>query len=200
MRPRRFSTWRAPGSVSMAAMGATPPSARLVRLSQRLARAPSPGFRGPGPTTAPCDRAGLIRSGQGVRGGGAAGCAAKDRGHPASSFSVSPEEPASVLPRRRAEILRESPPADRDRWRALVPERAFRPVPAAQLEVRLPFVIYCSDKWRSKTSSEYFQRLPQRLGGTPNSAPAGRRMPTLTRLRVCYRWTYQRLGCLSTYG
>ena len=44
MRPRMFSTWRAPNSVSSAVMGARPPKARLGRLSQRRARPCSPRY------------------------------------------------------------------------------------------------------------------------------------------------------------
>ncbi len=44
MRPRMFSTWRAPNSVSMADTGAMPPNARLGCLSQRRARSRSPRY------------------------------------------------------------------------------------------------------------------------------------------------------------
>src|SRR5688500_374881 len=42
IRPRTFSTARAPGSVSMRSRGASPPNARFGRLSQRLAFSSSP--------------------------------------------------------------------------------------------------------------------------------------------------------------
>ena len=44
MRPRMFSTCRAPSSVSIASTGATPPKARLGRFSQRRARSRSPRY------------------------------------------------------------------------------------------------------------------------------------------------------------
>ena len=167
MRPRIFSTWRAPGSVSMAAMGATPPRARLLRLSQRLARALSPkSFAGQCQETRHAIEPVRFEAGQTSAAAALQAARGRDRAR-RPVLSESGPKPASAHPGRRAESLRESLPGGHGHSTGTAPERVSRPTAAARLAVHLPFVIYCSDKWQPRAMS------PQNVGASVPLVQAG---------------------------